>query len=211
MAIAEKHGLKVIEDVSHAQGGLYKGRRLGTIGHVGAMSLMTGKSLACGEGGVFLTDDLEIFERAIAFGHYARTTSTTWTGDQQGLTLPELIPFKGLPLGGYKNRMNQLSAAMGRVQLRHYKDRIAEIQAAMNRFWDLLEELKGVKPHRPDKDSGSTMGGWYNARGLYVPDELNGLPVARFCEAVTAEGVPGVGPRMQFPIAPASGLKRSGA
>jgi len=70
----------------------------------------------------------------------------------------------------------------------------------MNRFWDLLEELKGVKPHRLDKDSGSTMGGWYNARGLYVPDELNGLPVARFCEAVTAEGVPSVGPGCNFPL-----------
>ena len=50
MDIAERHGLKVIEDVSHAQGGRYKGRLLGTIGHIGAMSIMSGKSLACGEG-----------------------------------------------------------------------------------------------------------------------------------------------------------------
>lgn len=54
VAIARKHGVKVIEDVSHAQGGLYKGRKLGTIGDVGAMSLMTGKSFAIGEGGCSL-------------------------------------------------------------------------------------------------------------------------------------------------------------
>jgi perosamine synthetase len=41
MEIANRHHIKVIEDVSHAQGGLYKGRKLGTIGHVGAMSLMS--------------------------------------------------------------------------------------------------------------------------------------------------------------------------
>ncbi len=50
MAIARRRGLKVIEDVSHAQGGHYKGVKLGTIGDVAGISLMTGKSLATGEG-----------------------------------------------------------------------------------------------------------------------------------------------------------------
>ena len=48
MSVARKYNLKVIEDVSHAQGGLYKGKRLGTIGDVGAMSLMSKKSFAAG-------------------------------------------------------------------------------------------------------------------------------------------------------------------
>jgi dTDP-4-amino-4,6-dideoxygalactose transaminase len=49
MEIARKHGIKVVEDVSHAQGGLYKGRKLGTIGDCGAMSLMSVKSFSIGE------------------------------------------------------------------------------------------------------------------------------------------------------------------
>ena len=179
MAIAEKHGIKVIEDVSHAQGGLYKGKLVGTIGHVGAMSIMSGKSLACGEGGFLITDDEEIFQKAAAFGHYERTSE---------LTHPDVAPFAGLPLGGCKYRMHQLSSAVGRVQLRHYEDRIAEIQKGMNYFWDLLEGVPGIRPLRPPKDSGGTMGGWYAARGLYRPEEIGGLPVARFCEAVRAEG-----------------------
>ena len=56
MAIARKHGLKVIEDVSHAQGGHYRGRKLGTFGDVAAMSLMSCKSFAIGEGGMLVTD-----------------------------------------------------------------------------------------------------------------------------------------------------------
>ncbi len=178
MEIAAKHGLRVVEDVSHAQGGLYKGRLLGTIGDVGAMSIMSGKSLACGEGGFVVTGDDEIYERAAAFGHYERMS---------GLRHPELKPLAGFPLGGYKYRMHQLSSAVGRVQLRHYRERIEIIQTAMNYFWDRLEGTPGVRAHRPAADSGSTMGGWYAARGLYRPEELGGLPVARFCQAVSAE------------------------
>ncbi len=182
MEIARKHNVKVIEDVSHAQGALYKGRLVGAIGDVGAMSCMSGKSFAIGEAGLLVTDDIEIYERAAAFGRYERFGSDIHT--------PDLQPFVGLPMGGYKYRMHQLSSAMGRVQLKYYDERIAEIQKAMNYFWDQLEGVAGVKAHRPAKDSGSTMGGWYAAHGLYVPEELGGLSVTRFCEAVTAEGCP---------------------
>lgn len=180
MDIAEKHGIKVIEDVSHAHGGLYKGRLVGTVGHVGAMSLMSGKSLACGEGGVLTTEDQEIYERAVAFGHYGRTGTD--------ITIPELKRLSGLPLGGCKYRMHQMSSAMARVQLKYYQQRIEEIQKAMNYFWDLLEGVPGIRAHRPTKESNSTMGGWYAAHGIYVPEELGGLSVGKFCAAVTAEG-----------------------
>ncbi|MBN2557877.1 MAG: aminotransferase class V-fold PLP-dependent enzyme, partial [Clostridia bacterium] len=52
MEIAKRRNVRVIEDVSHAQGGLYKGRKTGTFGDVAAMSLMSGKSLAIGEAGI---------------------------------------------------------------------------------------------------------------------------------------------------------------
>ena len=180
MEMADARGIKVIEDVSHAHGGLYKGRLVGTIGHVGAMSVMSGKALPVGEGGVLVTNDKEIYEHAIAFGHYERTGQ---------IEHPDLKPFAGLPLGGFKYRMHQISSAVGRVQLRHYHDRMAVIQKAMNCFWDLLEGVPGIRAHRPSKDSGSTMGGWYAPHGLYVPEEFGGLSVRTFCEAVRAEGV----------------------
>lgn len=181
MAIARKHNVKVIEDVSHAHGGIYKGRKLGTIGHVAGMSLMSGKALAIGEAGILATNDREIYERAIALGHYERYDERIQTDSLQ--------PYRGLPLGGYKFRMHQLSSAVGRVQLRHYDSRHEQISLAMNYFWDLLEGVPGLRAHRPDKGSGSFMGGWYAARGHYKPEELGGLSATRFAEAVRAEGV----------------------
>ncbi|MBO9609546.1 MAG: DegT/DnrJ/EryC1/StrS family aminotransferase [Paenibacillaceae bacterium] len=192
MAIARKHGIKVVEDVSHAHGGLYKGRALGAIGDVSGMSLMSGKALAIGEAGMLATNDREIYERALAFGHYERYNGVIHTESLQ--------PYAGLPLGGYKHRMHQMSAAMGRVQLRHYDERNAEIGRAMNYFWDLLEGVPGLAAHRPRPDSGSAMGGWYAAHGHYKPEELGGLSVTRFTEAVRAEGVADCQPGCNMPL-----------
>jgi dTDP-4-amino-4,6-dideoxygalactose transaminase len=181
-AIAKKHNLKIVEDVSHAQGTLYKGRMAGTFGEVAAMSMMGGKSFAIGEGGMLITDDRMILETAASFANYARHGEL--------LTDEELVRHAGIPMGGCKGRLNQTCAAMGRVQLKYYPQRIAAIQKSHNRFWDLLEGCPGLKAHRPPKGSGSTMGGWYAPRGIYVADELDGLPIEKFCEAVTAEGAP---------------------
>ena len=54
----------------------------------------------------------------------------------------------------------------------------------------LLEGVPGVKAHRVDESTGSNMAGWYAAHGLYRPEELGGLSVTRFCEALRAEGFP---------------------
>lgn len=180
MAIANKHGIPVLEDPSHAHGGLYKGKKVGTFGKAAGFSLMSGKSFAIGEGGIMTTDDQRIFELALAFGHYSRHGQ---------ITLPDIVEGAGLPWGGFKHRMHQLSSAMGLVQASKYPAEMAEIDKAMNHFWDLVEGTPGIKPHRPLKGSNSTMGGWYSCGGLYRPEELGGLSVTRFCEAVRAEGV----------------------
>jgi len=188
--IARRHGVRVIEDVSHAQGSLYGGRMAGTMGDIACMSLMSGKSLAAGEAGIMATGDRALYERCIAYGHYSRTgVASNFNPVDAQVTETGLRKYAGIAMGGAKHRMNQTCAAMGRVQLRHYPERIAEIQRAMNRFWDLLEGAPGIRAHRPPHGSGSTMGGWYNPRGLYVAEELGGLSCERFCEAVRAEGV----------------------
>lgn len=179
MAIARRHNIKVIEDVSHGHGAMYKNRMVGTIGDVSAYSLMSGKSFPCGEAGMLLTNDPAVYERAIAFGHYAR---------HDKLESEDLRQGAGLPWGGYKYRMHQLSSAVGLEQLKLYPQQMAEIDESMNYFWDLLDGLPAIGSHRPPKDSGTTKGGWYTPTGLYRAEELGGLSVSRFCEAVTAEG-----------------------
>jgi dTDP-4-amino-4,6-dideoxygalactose transaminase len=181
LTIARRHNVKVLEDPSHAHGSLYKGKLVGTMGDVAGFSLMSGKSLACGEGGIMLTNERRVYERALLYGHYARHSE---------ITFEDFAVEAGLPLGGHKYRMHQLTSAMARVQLRNYKEQMAEIDKAMTYFSDLIETAPGISAHRPPKDSGLTMGGWYAPLGHYDAEKLGGLSISRFCEAVTSEGVP---------------------
>ena len=183
MLIARKHNIKVIEDVSHAQGGYYKGRMLGTIGDVGAMSLMSGKSFAIGEGGMLVTDNEEIYQRAMLWAHYERAAC---------ITLPGLAEYKGLPCGGYKYRMHQLSSAMGLEQLKKYDSECAVIDKAMKYFWEGLADLP-LGSHIP-QDAGSTKAGWYACKGLYNAEDFGGLSLRYFIDAITAEGGQGFNP-----------------
>ena len=94
-----------------------------------------------------------------------------------------------IALGGMKGRANQLCSALGRVQLKYYDERCAEIRRAMNYFWDQLEQIPGLQAIRVDESTGSNMAGWYCPHGIYHPEELGGLSAKRFCEAIRAEGV----------------------
>ena len=181
MEIAKKHNLLVIEDVSHAQGGLYKGKRLGTIGDIAGMSLMSQKSFAAGELGIVVTNNRRMYERALAYGHYERNNENYITECE------DLKPYFNISIGGVKGRPNQVSTAMARVQLKYYDERCEEIRKAMNYFWDLLEGKPGVRPIRVDESTGSNMAGYYASKGLYIAEELHGLPINVFIDALNAE------------------------
>ena len=178
MAIARKHGLKVIEDVSHAQGGHYRGRKLGTFGDVAAMSLMSCKSFAIGEGGMLVTDDAEIFKRAVVFGHYDRIIDVCTDEEMEGP--------KNIPWGGLKNRMHQTSAAIGLEQLKKHDAEIAEIDRAMKYFWKGISDIPGISMVYP-KEEGSDKAGWYASRFLYDAAAFGGISNVTFCEALNAE------------------------
>jgi dTDP-4-amino-4,6-dideoxygalactose transaminase len=178
MSIARKHGLKVIEDVSHAQGGHYKGQMLGTFGDVAAMSLMSCKSFAIGEGGMLATDDAEIYRRAIRFGHYDRIADV--------YSEEEMEATKNIPFGGLKNRMHQVSAAIGLEQLKKHDAEIAEIDRAMKYFWKGLEGVDGLRAIYP-KEEGSDKAGWYASRFLYDAAAFCGVSNVTFCDALNAE------------------------
>ena len=178
MAIAKKHNLKVIEDVSHAQGGHYKGKMLGTFGDVAAMSLMSCKSFAIGEGGMLVTDDFEIYKKAIILGHYDRIIDVCTDEEMEGP--------KNIPWGGLKNRMHQTAAAIGVEQLKKHDSEIAEIDKAMKYFWKGIEDIPGLKCIYP-KDAGSDKAGWYASRFLYDKEAFGGISNVTFCDALNAE------------------------
>lgn len=178
--IAKRYRIKVIEDASHAHGTLYKGRKAGTLGDVAVFSLC-GKPIAVGEGGMLVTDCRGIYERVIAWCH-------NFSFNEAYVRDPHLLTYQGLPMGGVTARMHNLSAAIGRTQLRHYDARMREIDRAMNYFWDNLSDVEGIIAHRPVAGSGSTMGGWYTPHGIYDKGRFGGLPLTTFAQAVIAEG-----------------------
>ena len=191
LPIARRHGLKVIEDVSHAQGSLYKGRLCGTFGDVAAMSLMSAKSFAIGEAGMLVTNDRRIYERAVMFGRYEH---------EKDVADPELLAGKGIPLGGCKYRMHQMSSAVGREILKTFPAQMQEVDRAMNYFMDGMETLPGIRGVRPPKGSGSTMGAWYCPGVHYDKNAYDGLSIGAFTRAVACEGISNCRPGCNFSL-----------
>ena len=178
MAIAKKHNLKVIEDVSHAQGGLYKGRKLGTIGDIGAMSLMSSKAFAIGEAGIMVTDNEEYYKKGIIWGKY---------GDMDDvMKKADFWRTLDVPFGGIKNRLNQCAAAIGIEQLKKYDAECAEIEKSHLYWWDGLKDIDFLKIIYP-KWEKSNKAGWYSSRGLFLTERVPGVDNRVFAKAVSAE------------------------
>jgi perosamine synthetase len=175
--IAERHNIVVIEDCSHAHGASYKGRKIGTIGELGCFSMQAGKLLPSGEGGVMITNNQEVYERAVCLGHYERISQ-----------LPDEKYHKyAKTCFGYKYRIAPLSAAIARVQLRHLDERNKRRDDNVKYLMDGIAECEGIYPLKPPDD---LFRGYYSRPYVrYAADELGGLPKEKFLEALRAEGV----------------------
>lgn len=181
MRLAKRHNLKIIEDYSHAHGATWRGRKVGSIGHVGAASLMTGKPLAAGEGGVLNTDDRAIYERAVMFGHYERIKTCVQD--------PAWLRFAGLPVGGFKYRMHQMTSAMARIRLKYYdQDRAPGVQS-LERLFRQCADIPGVDCNFPLHDPDVTISSSYCQRFILGDEIINRVPNTVIAEAVRAEGV----------------------
>lgn len=120
MALAESHGLPVVEDAAHSLGTTWHGRNIGTLGRVGCFSFQSYKLLNAGEGGMLVTDDPEIFARAVIMsGAYEHN----WK-KHPGVTDHVTRWQNRLPL--YNTRLNNLSAALVRPQLDELPRRVRD-------------------------------------------------------------------------------------
>jgi dTDP-4-amino-4,6-dideoxygalactose transaminase len=110
-AIADRHGLAVIEDAAQAHGAIYKGRLAGTLGDCAGFSLNATKNLIGGEGGLLVTDDPEIFAVARRFANRGEDVPNLGPGEFRVASYVS----HGL---GYNYRTQELPAALARSQLR---------------------------------------------------------------------------------------------
>lgn len=173
MAIARRHGLRVIEDAAQAPGALYKGRYAGTIGDVGVFSLNCHKTIQTGEGGVCCTNDDDLARRLQLIRNHGEAVV-----EEMGIERPETIL-------GFNFRMGEIEAAIGIEQLK----KLDRLTTPRQRIADILNERLGRLPGlvvprvAPDRTHV-----WY-VHMLRIDPAAAGMTRRQVVKALTAEGV----------------------
>ena len=179
MAVSRETGVPVVEDCSHAHGARYKGKPVGTFGHVAAWSLQGSKAVSAGEGGVLATNDPEIFERACLAGQVNR---------MGGLDLVTERYADLQPLGlGMKFRAHPLGIGIARVQLRKLPELNRKRAAYVEAVEAALKDIPGLEPVATYE--GVERGGFYGFPTIHHPEEHHGLSTQRFISALREAGL----------------------
>jgi len=173
LAIAKRHDVRVLEDAAQAIGVTYRGRHVGTFGDAGAFSLQLDKNITSGEGGAMVTDDWDVYDRAVRYqdqgGQF--TTSKGEVRDHSS----------GEPLIGVNLRMNEIAGAIAEVQVQRLPSMIEAMRRTAQTIRRRLSDLPVEWRKLPD-DSGE---------GGSVTMFFERAEVAtRFADALRAEGIP---------------------
>lgn len=131
MALAERHGLAVIEDAAHAPGAKLDGRSLGTWGAIGCFSFFSNKNLSTGEGGMLTTNRDDLAEKLCLMRSHGMT-SLTWDRHQGHAYTYDVVEL------GYNDRLDEIRAALGLVQLGKLANKNARRGELTQRYWDEL-------------------------------------------------------------------------
>lgn len=185
--IAQRRGLKVIEDACQAHGAKFGGKRVGLWGDCGAFSFNQNKCLCSGEGGMFVTDNEAMLATARQLWSFGETRTPMESRDYHAYAL------------GWMYRNNDLTAAFGRAQLTRL-DSYTEKQRKNAAL--LLRNLKGIKGLIPPVEPDGHFHNWYNFTSRVDVAALgwNGKPARlrdAIMKALQAEGAP-VGIWQQF-------------
>jgi 8-amino-3,8-dideoxy-alpha-D-manno-octulosonate transaminase len=148
LSIAERHDIPVLEDTAQAMGCSYFGRRLGSMGSIGIFSLQLNKNITCGEGGLLITDDERLYNRAFS----AHDMGMIRVNGRLATPAPDAVAW------GAGRRMSELCGAVASVQIKKL-DRILEaMRASRRRIRSMIEGTPGVifpSSSDPDGESGA--------------------------------------------------------
>jgi dTDP-4-amino-4,6-dideoxygalactose transaminase len=177
--LANDSGVVLLEDGSHAHGASVGDLKVGGVGRAAAFSMNGPKPLSAGEGGFLLTDDDEIYYRALLHGHYNKRCRSEIPSDH----LFHRYAITGM---GLKFRIHPLAARLGLDQLGRLDDYLAGRASVASYLCDELGKLPGIAAPKLAEDVRAS---WYGLPLIYAPDELDELPVERFHQALLAEGL----------------------
>ena len=130
IAIGEKHGIPVIEDAAEAIGSVYHGKRAGSIGKFGTFSFHGTKTLTTGEGGMFVTNDSDLYEHVLTLSNHGRARGQTkqfW---------PDMV--------GFKYKMSNIQAAIGCAQMERIDELIHRKRQILAYYQEHLGSRSGL-------------------------------------------------------------------
>ena len=175
-AIAERHGLSVIEDGSQAHGAIHAGRKVGVYGDAAGFSCMGGKLLASSEAGYMVTDDERIYWKAAMAGQHMGRSS------DQGFP-PEYLPYADSLV--YTYRLNPITAVLLTEQLSKIDDELEARRKNANRFYSGIGRLELVRaPEYAEGDKPS-----FHILTLNYPYKRAPISKESYFAALKAEGV----------------------
>jgi dTDP-4-amino-4,6-dideoxygalactose transaminase len=183
MELAAKHDLIVVEDCAQAHGARYKGRPVGSIGHVAAFSFCQDKIMTTGgEGGLMLTDDEEIYKKCWAFKDHGKGYDAYFKSAQE-------TGFRWLrETFGTNWRMTEMQAAIGRCQLQKLEEWVSARRRNAEALNCALADVPGLRLTLP----GSEFYHSYYKYYLFLRPEMlkEGYDKERIIEEINAAGVP---------------------
>jgi dTDP-4-amino-4,6-dideoxygalactose transaminase len=183
MALAQAHGLSVIEDCAQAHGAWYRGRAVGTIGHVGAWSFCQDKIMSTGgEGGMVTTDDRELWSRMWSYKDHGKS----WEAVYEREHTPG---FRWLHDSfGTNWRMTEMQAVIGRIQLKRMAEWTERRTANATALAQALKSCGTLRVPVPPPD---TRHAWYKFYAFVRPEILKaGWSRDRLMAEINAAGVP---------------------
>ena len=196
MALAGRHGLKVIEDCAQAHGARYRGRSVGSIGHVGAWSFCQDKIMTTGgEGGMVTTNDEALWRAMWSYKDHGKSYTAMYERDHPPGFRWVHDSF------GTNWRMLEVQAAIGRIQLRRMRDWTARRMEHAQAIWDVCRRFPAVRVPEFLCDAGRCDSGCaprngcvhahYKCYVYVVADRLApGWSRDRIVAAIGAQGVP---------------------
>ncbi len=140
MTLAEENNLYVIEDCAQAHGALYKGRSVGSLGHVGCWSFCQDKIINTGgEGGMVTTNDYDLWSRMWSYKDHGKCWDTVYETEHPP-------GFRWLHNSfGTNLRMTELQAGIGRIQLKRMNEWSTNRLANANTIWNTARKLKALR------------------------------------------------------------------
>jgi perosamine synthetase len=144
LAIGMRYGIPVIEDAAEAIGSIYHGRRAGSMGKFGAFSFHGTKTITTGEGGIFVTNDEELYENVLMLSNHGRSRQQTkqfW---------PDAV--------GFKFKMSNIQAAIGCGQMERIEELISRKREILFAYKNELLGLEHISMN-PEPE-GTVNGAW---------------------------------------------------